>query len=106
ALCKTIELNSEAYEVIGVMPAWFRFPRTDLWTPLAMAQKSLYPRGSHSYEAIGRITHGANIEPARAYLLIISKRLEKLYPDNNEKVEAIVVPLKEQNTHSSRQQLL
>src|SRR5262249_10040826 len=39
-------------------------------------------------------------------LLAISKRLEQQYPDSNGKVNAIVVPLKEQITGSSRQQLI
>ncbi|HWF04390.1 MAG TPA: ABC transporter permease [Candidatus Angelobacter sp.] len=104
---RTIVLDSIPYEVIGVMPDWFTFPtRSDVWVPLDMSEKSLGRRGTHSYNAIGRIKPGVSIEAARADLHSISKRLAKLYPDNNEKVEAIVVPLKEQITGSSRPQLV
>jgi putative ABC transport system permease protein len=102
---KTIELNSQAHTVIGVMPDWFNFPaRNEIWTPLNMDKKDLGARGSHSYRAIARVKAGSSIEAARADLLTISKRLEQQY--HNENIEAIVVPLKEQITQSSRPQLL
>jgi putative ABC transport system permease protein len=106
-LGKTIALNGEEHVVIGVMPEWFKFSlRSDVWMPIDMSQKNLGPRGSHSYYAMGRIKPGVSVEAARADLLTVSKRLEKQYPDNNEKVESIVVPLKEQITGSSKPQLL
>jgi predicted permease len=104
---KKIELNNEEHEVIGVMPDWLNFPtNSDVWTPMDMSEKNLGRRGSHSYRAIGRVKAGSSIEAARADLLTICKRLAKQYPDNNEGVDAIVVPLKEQITGSSRPQLL
>jgi putative ABC transport system permease protein len=103
---KTIELNSEADVVIGVMPDWFNFPsRNQVWTPLNMDQKALGPRGSHSYRAIARVKAGSSIETARADLLNISRRLLEQYK-NDQKIEAVVVPLKEQIAGSSRPQLL
>jgi len=94
---RTIELNSQAHTVIGVMPDWFNFPaRNEIWTPLNMDKKDLGARGSHSYRAIARVKAGSSIEAARADLLTISKRLEQQY--HNENIEAIVVPLKEQIT--------
>ena len=102
---RTIELNSQAHTVIGVMPDWFNFPaRNEIWTPLNMDKKDLGARGSHSYRAIARVKAGSSIEAARADLLTISKRLEQQY--HNEGIEAVVVPLKEQITQSSKPQLL
>jgi putative ABC transport system permease protein len=102
----SIELNGEAHTVIGVMPDWFNFPtRTQIWTPLIMTQKALGPRGSHGYQGIGRVKSSSSIEAARADLLAISKRLLLQYK-NDQKIEAVVVPLKEQITGSSRPQLL
>ncbi len=104
-LGKTIALNSQEHVVVGVMPDWFNYPaNTQIWTPLDMAQKALGPRGSHSYRAVARVKADASIEAARADLLTISKRLEKQY--DNDKIEAVVVPLKEQITGSSKPQLL
>ena len=54
AIDKAIELNDEAYTVVGVMPRWFNFPWTpDLWTPLDMSPKDLGLRGNHSWSAVG-----------------------------------------------------
>jgi putative ABC transport system permease protein len=103
---KTIQLNSQVHTVVGVMPDWFNFPtRTEIWTPLNMDQKSLGPRGSHSYRGVARVKSGSSIEAARADLLTISQRLLQQY-HNDQKIEAVVVPLKEQLTGSSRPQLI
>jgi len=102
-----LQLNSEDFTVIGVMPDWFTFPgRTQLWSPMDMVQISKLPRGSHSFRAIGRVKTGSSVAAASADLLAVSRRIEKQYPDSHKKVEAIVVPLKEQITGSSRPQLI
>ena len=104
---RTIELNSETYTVVGVMPSWFNYPRgTEIWTPLDMSPQSLGPRGSHSYLAIGRLKPGVTVRQAQADLAVIARRLEERYPDSNEKVGAAVVSMKEQLTGSSREPLL
>jgi putative ABC transport system permease protein len=103
---QTIELNGVPNTVIGVMPAGFNFPEaTDLWTPLDMSKKGIGKRGSHQYRAVGRIKAGSTIEAARADLLAISKALLIQYK-NDQKIEAIVVPLKDDITGSTKPQLL
>ena len=62
ALGKEVELNSEPYTVIGVMPKWFNFPSaTDLWIPFDMTQPLVHERGSHWANAIGRVKDGVTI---------------------------------------------
>jgi putative ABC transport system permease protein len=107
AVGKSIELNSEKYSVIGVMPAWFNYPpATEIWTPFDMSTKSLGNRGSHSFRALGRLKTGATASQAQADLVVIAKRLEQQYPDSNEKVGAAVFLMKDQITMASREQLL
>jgi putative ABC transport system permease protein len=107
AIGKAIELNSEPYTVIGVMPRWLNYPpATDIWTPFDMSAKNLGSRGSHSYRALGRLKPGISVNQAQADLALIAKRLEQQYPDSNEKVGAVVVSMREQITKSSREQLL
>ncbi len=104
---RPIELNSERYTVIGVMPSWFNYPKgAEIWAPLDMSPKNLGSRGSHSYLAIGRLKPGVTVSQALADLSVIARRLEKQYPDSNEKVGAAIVPMKEQLTGSSREPLL
>ena len=55
-LGRDIELDGQKYSVIGVMPAGFHFPfKAELWIPQDMDTKSMGPRGSHSYQVIGRL---------------------------------------------------
>ncbi|MBP1634586.1 MAG: hypothetical protein H6Q10_1160 [Acidobacteria bacterium] len=106
-LGKTIEVNSEAHTVVGVMPAWLNYPRgIEIWTPLDMSPQNLGPRGSHSYQALGRLKPGVTVNQAQADLAVIAKRLEKQYPDSNEKVGASVVAMREQVTRGAREPLL
>lgn len=104
---KTVNLNGEAYAVIGIMPQWFNFPSsTDVWTPLDMSPKELGPRGNHNWNGIGRLRPGATLNEARAELLGISKRLEKQFPGSNNNVHAVVTPMREILTGYSKKPLL
>jgi putative ABC transport system permease protein len=101
-----IELNTEPYRIVGVMPRWYRIPAGgDLWIPIDTTPKSLGGRGSHHLRALGRIRDGVTIEQARADLLAISTNLEKQFPDTNDKVHSVIVPLAEQVIGDSRSQL-
>ncbi len=99
---QTVSLDNESFNIIGIMPNGFNFPPAfDLWAPIDMTPKALGQRDSHSYRAIGRLKPGISLGQGRADLVNIAKRLEKQYPDSNEKVSAVVVPLKEQLTKNS-----
>ena len=96
AVGETLQLDNESYAVIGVMPPRFDYPAgTDIWTPLDMSPKSLTPRGTHQYPAIGRLKDGVTPKQAQADLVAIAARLEKQFPNTNDKVSAAVTPLKE-----------
>ncbi len=107
AITQNIELNNEAYTVIGVMPVWFNFPAaTDIWTPLDMSRKNLGGRGNHQWRAFGRVKPGTSIAQARADLVVLSERLSKQYRDANDIERAIVTPLKERLVGNSQAPLL
>jgi predicted permease len=107
AIGKTVELNDEAYTVVGIMPGWFNFPeQTDLWTPVDMGSKDITMRGDHNWNAVGRVKTGISITQASQDLLAISKRLEKQYPNLNNKVHAVVTPLKDLLVEDSKEPLL
>jgi putative ABC transport system permease protein len=78
---KRIELGSESYSVIGVMPRGFGFPRgaelprglqfgprTEIWTPLSFTPKDRKDYGTLALAAIGRLKPGATAEQARREL--------------------------------------
>jgi hypothetical protein len=108
AVGRTIALNSKKYTIVGVMPASFRYPfQTQMWIPLDMDFKSwMGQRGSHWANAIGRLKPGVSLETARADLKLISGRLEKTYPDSNDKVGSAAVALHDDLVGDSRASLL
>ena len=103
---RTILLNSKKYTIVGVMPASFRLDNSQLWTPMDMDTKSLRERGSHWANSIGRMKPGVSAAQAGAELRVIAARLEKQYPDSNNKVGAAVTPLQERMVSDSRSGLL
>ena len=103
---RVISLNSKKYTIIGVMPATFRTANVQLWIPLDMDGRTLGNRGSHWANAIGRMKPGVTERQAQAELTVIASRLEKQYPDSNDKVGAKVTPLHEVLVGESRAPML
>ncbi|HZD05812.1 MAG TPA: FtsX-like permease family protein, partial [Longimicrobiales bacterium] len=78
---RTIELNGNAVEVVGVMPAGFRdiFQGTELWFPLRI-DESLLPRTNYSYPMIGRLADGATVASASREVNALELQLPEVYP--------------------------
>lgn len=106
---KTIDLNSETFTIIGVMPPSFRFPTPDieLWSSLAPIYD--LPGGSRSsvgdwinnrslngYRVVGRLREGVLLQQAQAEMNTIAERLAKDYPDSNAGTGVVLVPLRTQ----------
>ncbi|MGB2643992.1 MAG: ABC transporter permease [Candidatus Acidiferrum sp.] len=80
---RSIELEGIDRQVVGVMPADFRFPssKTQVWIPLRDD-----PRDTVDYWAgdfmpiIGRLRPGATMEQARTEIRIFQSRVSKLFP--------------------------
>lgn len=107
AVGQPLELNARKYTIIGVMPAGFSFPYgAQLWTPLDMSPRGVGDRGSHSFNALGRLKPGVTVEKAHADLALIAARLEKAFPNTNHKVGAVVVPLQDDMVARSRDSLV
>jgi len=107
AVGQSIELNARKYTIVGVMPASFRFPwSSQIWIPQLMDSKGLGHRGSHWANAIGRMKPGVTLKAARADLKLIASRLEKQYPDSNNKVGAALTSLRDDMVGDSRDSLM
>jgi len=106
---KSISLNQDAYSVIGVMPAGFRFPiipNAQLWRTLQPGLNPSCKRGCLVLRAIGRLKPEASVEKAQADVSTIAARLATQYPDSNSKVGATLVPLHEQLVGNIKRPLL
>ncbi|HSE51103.1 MAG TPA: ADOP family duplicated permease, partial [Gemmatimonadales bacterium] len=79
-LGRTVQLDGSSYQVIGVMPPGFEFPRTArLWTMLRL-------RGDNEccLEGIGRLREGVSIEEAKADLTRVTEQLSSERPIEEE----------------------
>jgi putative ABC transport system permease protein len=99
---KTIQLNGQAFTVIGVLRPEFDFPissdpdsRTQMWKPLAWTDQERAIRGDHNYAVIARLKDGVTLRQAQAELDAISNRLAQDYPDDNRGWGAIAIPLRD-----------
>jgi putative ABC transport system permease protein len=104
---KELELESQKYTVVGVMPAGFHYPsQAQLWVPQDMDAKSLGKRGNHFFSAIGRLKPGVTLQQAQTEMSLIAKRLEQQYPDANTRVGASLVELHDDQVGESRKSLV
>jgi predicted permease len=106
ALGKTVQLNSEPYEIVGVIPEWYKLPGgADVWIPINATLHGLGSRGNHHLRALGRIKDGVTIAQARADMQVVSDRIAKQFPNEDGDSHAVLVPLKEQISGSFQSQL-
>jgi predicted permease len=94
-LGRKIELDQQAYTLIGVMPKTMQYPsQSDLFLPFAPAAAELANRGSHDYLVVGRLRNGVTTGQAQAEMNIIADRLSHAYPATNQgsqvKVESLL----------------
>ena len=84
---KTIELNEEPWEIVGVLPRGFSYPvaserPAEIFVP-AMFTADDRTRGSnHNFNwlAIGRLKPGVSLEQANGQMFRLSEELDKEYP--------------------------
>lgn len=77
---KTLQLNGEAYTVVGVAPASFKYPaRAELWTPFQMDRAS--QEKGHYFEVVGRLKDGVTLEKAAAAAKVVSRQFAETHKD-------------------------
>lgn len=110
---QTISLNSQSYNVVGVMLAQFDFPlssdpklQPQMWTPLAWTDEERAIRGNHNYFVIARLKPNADLHQAQAEMNTISSRLEQQFPADDKGWGAAVIPLQEQMVGEVRPALM
>jgi putative ABC transport system permease protein len=100
---RSIQINGEPYQVIGVMPPEFVLPTdfqnptaTALWTP-AQWDSASTNHGSHGYYAAARLKDGATVAQAQEEMHRIAQAMtqEGLYPRQMQ-FDVVVVPLREE----------
>ena len=107
-LGRKLLLDDQPYQVIGVMPRGFHFPRreTRLWRPMRLESAAFERRDDLWLECVARLRPGVSLEEARAEMRLVAAQLERQYPRENEGIGANVVRLRDQVPQQSRLLLL
>lgn len=91
-------LEDQPYEVIGVLPASFRFTdeSIDLWYPIDFTAEDNQARFNHFLRVFARLKDGATIERAQQNMDLISAQLQTEVELQNQGHGAHVIRLREQ----------
>jgi putative ABC transport system permease protein len=95
-LGQKIQLSGNFYTVIGIMPAAFQFPssQVELWVPLGLWADQYTARGSHpGIYCVARPKPGVSYEAGVADIKGIAEQLAREHPDTNARQSAAVQPL-------------
>lgn len=116
---KTVNLDSVAHTIVGVLPASFRFPAAtsalpgqgvvahpEIFEPKTLRKQELENlMGMFNYTVLARLKKGVTREQALAEMNVIAAQLDKLSGENV-KLRAVVTPLESAVTGTSRLGLL
>jgi predicted permease len=107
---RTLQLNGESYEVVGVMPPSFRSfwnRSVDLWAPIVFTPPQLTTGRTNEFLAFtGRLRPGIARQRAQQDLTALAERLKEQYPDSYAREWTLLtVPLAEVATENVRRAL-
>jgi predicted permease len=118
AVGRTMLLNEQSYEIVGVLPPGFRLPKRDelgdgmglpddpqVYVPLTFPQWQLQSGGGFDYPVIARLTRGATAAHAQAHLDELEATLET-GGVSSMTVSTLVAPLHGQVVGASRRGLV
>jgi putative ABC transport system permease protein len=94
-LSRSIQLNGETFQIIGVMPSEFRYPtkESEVWAPLFITPEELGGRMGFNYRVVARLKPGVSVQQAQLELSAIMKGLAAQYPATNADLGVLVEPL-------------
>ena len=98
AVGQTVDLDGNAYTIIGVLPRAFVFApggNAEFWVPLNRFSTHETMRGFYNFWGIGRLRDGVSQQAAKAEMTAISKQLQKENGITGRDLTANVVPLSE-----------
>jgi len=105
---RKIQIDGMPYEVVGVLPAEFRFPklthlysmtidaaRPEVWTPLVLDTGELVPMGQFNFVCIGRLKAGVSVQQATSEINAVQEELARQSPLRVD-LGSSIVPLQDQ----------
>jgi predicted permease len=81
---REILVDGEPYTVVGVAPERFAFPvGAQAWSPLALTAQRKADREDRTLVAAGKLVEGQTVDGAQEEMNVITRRLEREFPDTN-----------------------
>ncbi len=104
ALGKTLHVEGQAYQIVGVMPATFHFPQdAEVWLAQTPLPEGVWSgRSAYNYHSLALLRPGASLDAANAQLQTIGARLQSAFPGANKDKTFLLIPLREQLVGSVR----
>jgi putative ABC transport system permease protein len=93
-----LNIDDQPNTIIGVLPADFHFAPVgdpDVWLTLHAEGQLRDRRNLHWLEVIARLKPGVSRETAASAMNVIAERLEKQFPQSNDKLRTVLTPLSE-----------
>lgn len=110
AVGRTILLDGQGTEIVGVMPPRFRppfYPDADIWAvPQVPLGARTEGRGNFGWRAVGRLAEGVTLADADAELRVLGASLEEQYPASNVDMTFDAVALRDDLVAEARTGLL
>jgi predicted permease len=105
---RTVQLNEQPYEVIGILPPDFVFPApgTHVGAYIPISHRDYGSRSAKPLQAVGRLQPAATFATAQAELRAIGSRLANAWPEENARGGADMEALDEAWKGSLRRPLL
>ena len=90
-----VDLDGEAWTVIGVLPEEFRYGsyRPEVYLPYI--PNPSFPRGDHRLNALARLAPGVSLAAAQAEASAVAERLAAEYPETNADWKVFLQPIED-----------
>jgi putative ABC transport system permease protein len=93
AIGSAVTIGQRAYEIVGVLRPWLRYPATaDVYV---LNDRPDMGRGAHNLLGIARLRPGITVAQARADVSALARRLEQQYPATNDAKGFAITPLQD-----------
>jgi putative ABC transport system permease protein len=106
AVGQVIHIETEAIEIVGVLPNSFDYPnKTEVWEAASLQPESR-SRTAFNYRAVALLRPGVDFDRAQAELNQVGRTLQAAYPADNRNKGFIASPLKDAITGHARSTVL
>jgi predicted permease len=109
AVGQTLDLDNQAYSIVGVLPRTFSFARAgnaEFWVPINTLTPHEQMRTFYNFWGVGRLREGVTVRESLTEMSAIAKQLQIQYPTADRYEGASVIPLSDVINGSTRPILL